>query len=220
MNLTSALRRGIGAALLGLAVVASGCAAKIPIDVAPAGGPERLVIDTRGPEAFAAGHAPGALNIQLGWDQLEDRTKSYLPDLERPIALRASSLSEAQEGAAVLQELGYTDVTLFSGEASTESATMELMMAKELEAILKTGGAPMVIDIRQESEFKGGVIGEALLVDQDAGPAAVEGLDKSARYLIICEGGYRSSQLASWMRIQGFQDVVNVIDGMSGWRDL
>ena len=27
-------------------------------------------------------------------------------------------------------------------------------------------------------------------------------------------------QLASWMRIQGFEDVVNVLDGMAGWREL
>ena len=44
-------------------------------------------------------------------------------------------------------------------------------------------------------------------------------LDPAKRYAVICEGGWRSSQLASWMRREGFGEVVNVIDGMAGYRD-
>ena len=214
------LRLGLAAAGLGLAALVACCAAKVPIEPAPAGGPERLVIDIRDPEVYAAGHAPGSLNIQLTWHQLKDRTPSYVPELTRPIALRASNLFDAQEAAAILQELGYSDVSLFEPEGADESDTLELMDAKELARVIATGTPPMIIDIREQSEFDNGVIDIAKLVDQDEGPLAVEGLDKSARYLIICEGGWRSSQLASWMKIQGFTDVVNVIDGMAGWRNL
>ena len=220
MKIVTTLRLGLGAAALGLASLVACCAPKIPIEIAPPGGPERLVIDIREPAAFAAGHAPGSLNIQLTWDQLQDRTLGYVPDVARPLALRASSQSKAEQGAAILQKLGYRDVTLFEASPGSESATLELMQADDLKAALDAGKAPVLIDIRAQPEFDTGVIDTAVLVDQDAGPAAVADLDKDARYLIICEGGWRSSQLASWMKLQGFTDVVNVIDGMAGWRDL
>jgi hydroxyacylglutathione hydrolase len=180
----------------------------------------RLVIDTRDPEAFAAGHAPGSLNIQRTWGQLQDRTLSYVPDRSQPIALRAASLSNAQEGAAILKELGYSDVSLYEGEGTDEAGSLELILATDLKSLLDTGATPIIIDIRQASEFETGVIDHATLVDQDEGPRAVADLDKGQRYVILCEGGWRSSQLASWMQSQGFTDVVHVIDGMAGWRDL
>ncbi|MDG1499574.1 MAG: rhodanese-like domain-containing protein [Planctomycetota bacterium] len=220
MRIVRTLRLGFCVVTVGLTSLLACCTPKIPIEVAPAGGPERLVIDIREPTDYAAGHAPGALNIQLTWDQLEDRTLGYVPDVKRPLALRASSQSKAEQGAAILQELGYQDVTLFAPKPESEGETLELMMAEDLHQLIAAGGSSYLIDIRTPPEFETGVIDSAVLVDQDAGPAAVEGLDKDARYLIICEGGWRSSQLASWMRLQGFTDVVNVIDGMAGWRDL
>jgi hydroxyacylglutathione hydrolase len=220
MKIVRTIRAGLIASGLSLVSVLSCCTAKLPIEPAPSGGPQRLVIDTRDPGAFAQGHAEGALNIQLTWHQLEDRTRSYVPDLTRPIALRASTLSKAEEGAAIMQDLGYSNVTLFETGSAPETHALELMMAADLAQVIESGDAPMIIDIREQSEFDGGIIDIAKLVDQDQGPAAIEGLDKNARYLIICEGGWRSSQLASWMELQGFTDVVNVIDGMAGWRDL
>ena len=49
-------------------------------------------------------------------------------------------------------------------------------------------------------------------------PELLGELDPGGRYLVICEGGYRSGQLASWLDLHGFEDVTNVIDGMWAWR--
>ena len=84
MGMPQALRRVFAAALFGLVGLGVGCAAKIPIEAAPTGGPERLVIDIREPKAYAAGHTPGSLNIQLGWDQLEVLGKCEYPGRELP----------------------------------------------------------------------------------------------------------------------------------------
>jgi len=40
------------------------------------------------------------------------------------------------------------------------------------------------------------------------------------QYAVICEGGVRSSQLASLLKARGFGEVSNVIDGMWAWRRL
>jgi hydroxyacylglutathione hydrolase len=218
-RLRSAARGGLAWAA---GLVLAACAARVPVEPA-APGEARLVIDLRLPEAFAAGHVPGALNIQLGWDQLEGRTLSYVPDLDQPLAIRAADQDEAERAAAILTELGYQDLARFDppeGLAAVETATLPLISAADLARELASGAPPVVLDIRHPSEFEGGVIEGALLIHEDEGPASIEALDRARRYAIVCEGGWRSSQLQSWMATRGFGDVVNVLDGMAGWRDL
>jgi len=178
------------------------------------------VIDLRLPEAYAAGHLPGSLNIQLGWDQLEGRTRSYVPDLDRPLAIRATDQDEAERAAAVLTELGYRDLARLDPDPAAETATLPLWSAAELADALAGPVPPIVLDIRHPNEFEDGVIAGAILIHEDEGPDEVAELDPARRYAIVCEGGWRSSQLASWMRIRGFDDVINVLDGMAGWREL
>ena len=54
--------------------------ASVPEPDANAGAYERLLIDVREPAAFATAHHRGALNLQLGWDQLDARLAAYVPD--------------------------------------------------------------------------------------------------------------------------------------------
>lgn len=208
----------LGAALL--AVLSLACAAKAPIKTTSQLEPERLVLDVREPKAFAAGHLPGALNIQLGWDQLRWRTPSYVPDRAQPLAVRAASQSDAEKAAAILLELGYSDFQRIEPGLGEETETLPLMTSAELAKRLGGQNPPLVLDIRTEKEFAKGVIAGALRIDEDQGPEAVRGLDPAGHYAIICAEGWRSSQLATWMRLQGFTDVTNVIDGMEGWDDL
>lgn len=214
------LAGGLLAGLFGGAL--AGCTAKAPIeDVGVAEeAAERLVVDVRDPEPFAAGHLPGALNIQLTWDQLEDRMDAYVPDRSTPLAVRAASEEDAQVAAAILLELGYQDFKRIVPEPGDETATLPLMTAEELAQTLAAtpeATRPIVLDIRTAEEFEGGVIPGAIRIDQDAGPAAVADLDRTRTYAVICAGGWRSSQLATYMRREGFEDVTNVIDGMWAW---
>lgn len=176
----------------------------------------RLVIDVREPALFAAGHAPGALNVQTGYGQLAGRIRFYVPDAVTPIAIRASSTREAEEAAAVLRDLGYQDIAL-APEIAGE--TLDLTSLDALAARLASNDPPIVLDIRTAGEFATGTIQGAITIDQDHGPESVAGLDPSREYVVICEGGWRSSQLASWMKMNGFARVSNAIEGMAGWRD-
>jgi len=198
------------------------CTAKAPIEsVGPAErAVERLVIDVRDPEPFAAGHLPGALNIQLSWNQLEDRMAAYVPDRTTPLAVRAASEEDAQIAAAILLDLAYEDFKRIEPQPGDETATLPLMSADDLAQMLTdpTGPEqPIVLDIRTAAEFEDGVIPGAIRIDQDAGPAAIADLDRTRTYAVICAGGWRSSQLATYMRREGFKDVTNVIDGMWAW---
>lgn len=183
--------------------------------------PGRIVIDVRDPRDFALGHEEGALNLQWGWDQLEDRVLAYVPDTATPIAVRAATGSRARKARTALEERGYTDVVILSGQpGEVGHGELPLITARELAERLKGVDAPIVIDVRTPQEWKRGTIEGSILVEQDAAPGIVEGLDPAGDYAIICAGGYRSSQLASLLQSRGFEHMVNVIDGMSAWYDL
>ncbi len=213
------------AALLLLFSSASCTAGPTPPEIARTDVQERIVIDTRAPDAFAREHTPGAINLQLGWDQLEDRVRAYLPDTTARIALRATDEEEGRAALVILAEQGYEDVVWIRYAASNATielpnSTLETWTAAELKRQLASGNPPIVIDVRSRSEYERGTIASALLYEQDEAPSLIGSLDKSAHYAVICEGGYRSSQLASLMRRNGFEHVINVIDGMAGWREL
>ena len=212
------MRRRGALALFASVATALGCAPRVPVEPASNASVVRVVIDTREPEAFAAGHAPGALNIQLGWGQLEGRARAYVPNLDTPIALVSSNQVEAERAAAVLAALGYEDVALHEPQA-TQDSTMELWTTSELDHALGADPELVVIDVRTVAEWEAGKLGDALLFHEDEAPTLAAQLDPNKRYAVICEAGWRSSQLASWMRREGFAHVVNVIDGMAGYRD-
>ena len=216
-------RAALGLAALALAACGGREPETAPKPAAPAAealAAGRLVIDVREPEPFAAGHLPGALNLQLGWDQLVHRVASYVPDRATALAVRAPSAKEAAEALERLAELGYDDALALETDPSAETATLELWSARELGIQLAGSAPPTVIDIRSAAEFESGWIDGALRVDQDEGLKLLPFLSHERTYAVICEGGWRSSQLASAMRREGFAHVVNVIDGMAGWRAL
>jgi hydroxyacylglutathione hydrolase len=181
-------------------------ASNIPAD-------QRQVIDTRGPAEFAAGHDPGAINLQWGWNQLEGRVAAYFPDKSTPIALRSGEHSAGS--LAELRRAGYQDVLLLEGPVGDE--TLSTMTTAELAQRLAAGDDLIVIDVRTQGEWDKGVIEGAITYEQDEAPAHLADLDPSKEYAIICAGGYRSGQFASLLRRSGFERVHNVIDGMSGW---
>ena len=179
---------------------------------------ECLVVDIREPAEFAAGHVPGALNIQLGWSQLAERIEAYLPDQETSLAVRSQDKSQARLAISLLRREGYRDVTHFLPDQ--EPAQLALWEAKKLRTELESAKPPIVIDVRSQAEYATGTIEGALLFEQDEASSRLDELAPEARYAIICEGGWPSSQLASLMKRKGFEQVVNVIDGMAGWRTL
>lgn len=202
------------------AALAASCGSDAPPvhdapDAPPAAQATRVVVDTRDPATFAAGHDPGAINLQWGWDQLESRVHAYLPEHSTPLAVRAESAERAEEARALLVAGGYADVVVLEGEPG--SATLSLWTVVELEERLAGDDPPVVIDVRTPREWERGVIEGAVTVEQDAAPRLVPELDPEAEYAVICAGGYRSGQLASLLRARGFERVHNVVDGMKAW---
>lgn len=207
-----------GLRALALLLLSAACSQpRLELSPAADAGIPRLVIDTRLPAEFALGHDPGALNLQWDWGQLDARLEAYVPERSTPLAIRATSADEAALAAGLLDSRGYEDVSLPTGESL--DATLRTMTARELAAELRADAPPVVLDVREPWEQALRAIPGAVLLDPDEAPQVLDELEPEASYAVICERGYRSSQLASWMQRAGF-DATNVIDGMRGWRAL
>lgn len=78
------------------------------------GGADFTLVDTRSPEAFAAGHIPGAVNVPYAGI---DETTAVLPPRDRLVVTYCSSpaCNAATKGAAAFAALGYQVKEMLGG---------------------------------------------------------------------------------------------------------
>lgn len=89
---------------------------------------------------------------------------------------------------------------------------------QEIEDLVKNGA--VVIDVREPAELQGelGVIKGAKNLPLSSLSIGIDGLDKSAAYVVICRSGHRSSVACKMMVKAGFEKLYNVSGGMIGYR--
>jgi hydroxyacylglutathione hydrolase len=75
------------------------------------------------------------------------------------------------------------------------------------------------LDVRTPSEFKEDHIEGAIHIEAGYIEQNIDKLDSNTTYAIMCGGGYRASLAASLLKKNGFDNVVNVLGGMSAWND-
>ncbi|MBV8208784.1 MAG: MBL fold metallo-hydrolase [Burkholderiaceae bacterium] len=93
----------------------------------------------------------------------------------------------------------------------------------ELHRMLAHPPVPLVIDVREESEFRGNlghVPGSRLIPLRTLAGRSVElGPDRESRIVVVCRSGVRSSTGAAILTSLGFEDVSNLKGGMLAWHD-
>ena len=89
---------------------------------------------------------------------------------------------------------------------------------KEAKAMMDSGGPHTILDVRTESEFKGGHIKGAVLipVDEIAARAEKKLTDKNAVILVYCASGARSARAAKTLAGMGYTNVYN-FGGIMNW---
>lgn len=79
-----------------------------------------------------------------------------------------------------------------------------------------------VLDVRKASEYKTGHLKNALQADwtnKEQFFERVKYIDKDKPVYIYCLAGGRSSAAATWMRENGFRNVVELIGGINAWKN-
>jgi hydroxyacylglutathione hydrolase len=195
-----------------------------------------IVLDTRDPAEFAAGHVPGALNVALSSGQFATRS-GWLIAPEQPIVLVVGREADAERAARALARVGYDRIAgyLYNGVAAWRAlglpmASLALWTAERLRSEL--GGQqkeshsvtadhwPLitVLDVREPSEWRASHIPGAVHIPLGQLPQRIAELSLARPTAVLCASGTRSSSAASLLAARGFRQVANVIGGLEGWQ--
>ncbi|PPK65413.1 MBL fold metallo-hydrolase [Actinokineospora auranticolor] len=168
-----------------------------------------VLLDTRDPEDFAAGHLPGSINVGLGGRYAEIVGAVLKPDDRIALVCRPDSAAEARNRLA---RIGFDHVV--GTVAPRPEVTATRLMPADLH---RAPRARQVVDVRAASETRLGVIPGARRMPLPTLVSYLGELDPEVPTVVYCAGGYRSSVAASLLRARGFADVADLVGGFAAW---
>jgi len=183
-----------------------------------------LVVDARASEAHALERIPGSLSIPA--DASFGTWLGWVVDADQPVILLvedADALDDLARQALRIgfeSMVGYIDGGLHAWRAS--GRTVEVGSAVDVGRLatqLSGGGpdAPLVIDVRQASEYEAGHVPGSRHIGAGELPSVLDGLPRDRPIATICASGFRASIAASMLRVAGFERVSAVRGGVDDW---
>jgi hydroxyacylglutathione hydrolase len=182
------------------------------------------VVDARPRAAFASGHLPGALNIEL-----DDDFAAYvgwLVPFDAPIALAVADppASTAAAAAMELVRIGYEHVVGYldggldawaqGGRPVRGYATTTV---EELLNEVRAGGRPDILDVRQAGEWSDGLIPGSRTIFVADLPSRLAELPRDHEITVLCKSGGRASIAASVLDGAGIPVRLVARGGATGW---
>lgn len=185
--------------------------------------PDCMVVDVRPKEAFAAAHIPGSINIPLG-QNLPSWAGWVLP-YDKRLLIVPSTPAEMPEVLTHLIRVGLDRIEGFleDGLDAWENqgfpiAQLGSVSVQLLQHQLDSDQKPFVLDVRTENEWNDGHIPDALHIHGGMLRDRYQEVPSDVPVAVICGTGYRGSIAASFLKSHGYEDVSNVLGGMSAWK--
>ncbi|WP_327010690.1 rhodanese-like domain-containing protein [Dactylosporangium sp. NBC_01737] len=181
-----------------------------------------VVLDTRDPQDFAAGHVHGALNVPADGRFAETTGMVVKPD-ERILVIAAPDREE--EIVTRLARIGLDHVAGYLREPDgalldmpTQVDRASRLTVTDLRAALAREDAPVLLDVRNPGEVETGAIDGSIHIPLAQLPQRLDEVPAGRPLVVCCAGGYRSSVAASLLRRAGWADVSDLIGGYEAWR--
>jgi hydroxyacylglutathione hydrolase len=173
------------------------------------------VLDVRAPEAFAAGHVAGALNISVSGTSFATLA-GFLLAPEEPIVLHAGSPEEAARAARGLRSVGLHELRGYL-DAPAATDRLEPVELDELEALVASGSVDL-IDVREADERDAGYIAGSRHIPYRLLRSCPETLGNGRPVVTICESGPRAALAASVLAAAGIDARPVLHGGISDWQ--
>jgi hydroxyacylglutathione hydrolase len=175
-----------------------------------------ILIDTRTADEFEKGHIPNSINIGLeGQFAIWAGT---LISFNHPLIIIAP---EGEEYTAIvrLARIGYENVKGFLNGGinkwNKELNTITCIEPNQLKAFIYNNKYTF-IDVRKKTEIIAEPYPNAINIPLDELPNRIKELNKNNYYAIFCAAGYRSMIAVSLLKKEGFQNIVNIRNGIKG----
>ncbi|MFF8883745.1 MBL fold metallo-hydrolase [Streptomyces flaveolus] len=181
-----------------------------------------VVVDTRDPQEFAAGHLRGAVNVPADGRFAEQAGSVLVPSDE---LLVMAPQNREEEVVTRLARIGFDHVVGYVRNPEDalrvlgdEVASASRVTAAHLRTALAGDHPPVVVDVRTCGEREAnGFIPEALHIPLSELPSRAAELPADRPLVLHCAGGHRSSIAASLLRHRGFGDVSDILGGWAAW---
>jgi hydroxyacylglutathione hydrolase len=178
-----------------------------------------LVVDARLITAFAAGHIPGALSIELrpqfaSW-------LGWLLDDTQPLVFVLDDDQDRGELARQCRTIGYDHLVgeLAGGMAAWRAANLPQAQLPVVEAEQLDDEAGVVLDVRQASEITDGHLPGAVAVELGAlGGDRLPAQLPQGPVTVMCAHGERAMTAASLLARAGHKDLWVVHGGPQDWQ--
>jgi hydroxyacylglutathione hydrolase len=185
---------------------------------------ECTIVDTRPPEAFAAGHIKGAISI---WKDGLPGFAGWFLSYGKPL-LFVTNEGDDEEIVRALVRIGYDSFAgrLSGGmvswyKAGEKAVTNGSVTAPEVCTVLDSGSPVLFLDVRSKDELeKDGRFGNAYHIHITELPQRMGELPRAMPIYVFCASGLRSTIAASLLQREGFQDVSIVFGGFIGWSSV
>jgi hydroxyacylglutathione hydrolase len=185
---------------------------------------DTLVIDARSPLEYANAHVPGSISIPAG--SSFGTWLGWIVDPDRRCVLLVDNVSDLDNLSRQALRIGFDSMVghIDGGLAAWRQAghpveAGALLPVGDLARHLSSGpDAPLLIDVRQASEYESGHVPGSVHIGAGDLPGRLAELSRGQPVMTICETGYRASLAASVLRVAGFQHVTSVSDGVTGWQ--
>ena len=180
----------------------------------PSGLPDHAgLVDIRPGAAYAAGHIPGSLGLEMS-DQVAVWAGWLLP-FDSPVVLVAERGQNVDEVVRQFGRIGFDDmlgvVYGMSGwvESGGSVASFETRTTGDLAAAITAGEDPQVLDVRSPGEWEEGHLdGSLYRYVPHLKDGLPEGLDRSREVWVTCGSGYRAFAAGAFLEAAGLRLVV------------
>jgi hydroxyacylglutathione hydrolase len=182
-----------------------------------------VILDAREPEGFAGGHIPGSLSI---WMEGLSVFGGWVSRPLRPLYLVLPERADTREAVLALARVGLDEVdSILAGGFSAwrkEGLPIERSGTLTPEELFASAGRFQTLDVREVSEFEEGHIPGArhAYVGELEERLPQLGLREDLPVAVTCSVGHRAGLAASILLRHGFQQVSNLLGGMTAWKRL
>lgn len=94
---------------------------------------------------------------------------------------------------------------------------MRNISVAQLDAMLKQGRTPALVDVREEWEIRVAPFPGATSIPMSQIPSRLPELNKTQETVVVCHHGIRSWRVAKFLESEGFADVINLAGGIDAW---
>lgn len=171
-----------------------------------------VILDTRKADIFEKGFIPGSINIGLNgqfavW-------VGTLVDIQRDLVL-VTEPGKEEESILRLARVGYEKIIgyLKDGVEGYDGTLNHVKTIEGADVATEMENRAIVLDVRKPNEWNVAHMKGATFLPLANFPDNLQGMDKSAKYIVHCGGGYRSMTAISIMKKMGFEDLINIRGG-------